>query len=136
MGTDVDVDSEFEVAFVVVSVDGTVAVAVSSFSVVSVEAGGAAFFLLARGAAGFFFSPLVLLFFRDFGGRVSGTTIPPGFSSDVGDAVVGAVDVDELDKRIFIQIMMEEKWKEIYLLIEDAGVVVDDGAVGGTKGNG
>lgn len=101
----------FGVAFVVVvaSVDGTVGVAVSSFSVVSVDAVVAAFFLLARGVAGFFFSLVVLLFFRDFGGRVSGTTIPPGCSSEVGDAVVGAVDVDGLDKRIFSQITMKEK---------------------------
>lgn len=75
---------------------------------VSAEAASAAFFLLARGVAGFFFSPVALLFFRDFGGSVSGTTIPAGFSSEDGDAVVG-VDVDVLEKEIFSQMMMKEK---------------------------
>ncbi len=59
-GGGVDVDSDTVVAFVVASVDGTVAgIAASSFSVVSAEAAAvvasAAFFLLARGVAGFFF---------------------------------------------------------------------------------
>lgn len=90
----VDADSAFGVFFPAVSVDG----AVSSFSVVSVEAASAAFFLLPRGAAGFFFSPVALLFFRDFGGSVSGTTIPVGFSSEDGDAMLG-VDVDVLRRK-------------------------------------
>ena len=73
--------------------DGTVPVAASSLSVVSAEAAAAAaFFLLARGVAGFFFSPAGLLLLRDFGGRVSGTTIGAGLSSDAGDDVVGALD--------------------------------------------
>jgi hypothetical protein len=114
----------------VVSVDGTVPVAASSLSVVSAEAAAAVFFLLARGVAGFFFSPAGLLLLRDFGGRVSGTTIGVGLSSgDDGDVVVGA-DVGALEQKIIFFNEYKRKIKrEIYLLMEDAGV-------GGIKGNG
>ncbi len=52
--------------------------------------------MLPRGVAGFFFSPAVVLLLLDFGGRVSGTIIGAGLSSDDGDVVVGA-DVGVLD---------------------------------------
>ena len=89
-GGGVDADSDDVADLSAVSVGGAEGDALPASSLDTADAFDAAFFLFCRDAAGFFFSPPVAAaaaaFFRDFGGRVSGTTMGEVLPPDVGDA--------------------------------------------------
>jgi hypothetical protein len=74
----------------VISADGITAT--GSYSIgtggsVDAMSAAVAFFLFDRGVVGFFFSPPVLLLFRDLAGRVSGTIIDDDDLSSVVDVL-------------------------------------------------